>query len=244
MTLFQSLETFKDYFLGSIIIILLLLLILFGTKSCEKSRDIKSLQSQLVDKTFLDSMIFTTKTLKDSTKEITQTQLLADKDNKTVKDIQKQTGTTHLQSYVKVVTEIKIVHDTIKFSNSEHLIRVIDSLHGVLDSFEALPLPANFVKIDSTFQIDETITTEGLIINHLKIPNTTTITIADQKKSLFKTEPVVKIHFSNPKVETEDVKNIVVKPKISKQTKTLFIGLGIGIPVGAILTGLIVHYLK
>lgn len=240
----QTLSKAGQYTLYAIVIILLFLLILFGVKSCEKSKQIKGLQNQLVDKTYNDVMPFKQKILKDSTIEITQAQLLANKDNATVHKIEKENDVTDLKSQVKFVTKIVFIHDTLKFGDDTKLVKVIDSLHGVLDSFEALPLPAIVTHIDSNIQIEELITTEGVIIDYLKIPNTTTVIIADEKKTLFNAEPVVKIHFSNPNIQMGDVKNIIVKPKVSKPVKTFLIGGGIGIGLGAILTGLFIHYTK
>ena len=244
MILTQTLLKVKEYFLYSIILILIIISLLFGIKSCEKSKQINGLQNQLVDVRYNDSMSFKQKHLKDSTIEITQAKLLDNKDDATVKQIEKQNDVIHLKSEVVFVTKLVYVHDTLHFSDSTKLVKLIDTTNGKIDSFEALPLPAMITHIDSNIQIQETITTEGATIDYLVIPNTTTITIADEKKTLFNATPIVKIHFSNPNVSTLNVKNIVVKPKVSKPIKTFLIGGGIGIGVGAILTGLFYHYVK
>jgi len=229
MILSNTIEKAKWYLGEGIIIILLLLVIILSAKSCNSAQKVQKLQDQLVDKEFVDSMIFTTKILKNGTKELSQDQLQVDKEDGTVKSIEKSTNTKNLQSQVKVVTKYILVHDTIAYEKEKLVYK--DSIITLKDSNEALLLPARITKIDSTIQMDEEITSEGVIIDYLKIPNTTTITIADREKDLFKTTPVVLVDFSNPNIDATSMKNIIVKPKVSKPIKTLLIGgvLGIGL---------------
>ena len=74
----------------SIIIILLLLLILFGVKSCEKSKQLTKVQNELSTKIYNDFMPFVQQRLKDSSTIVTQIQLLATKDAEIVKHIEKE----------------------------------------------------------------------------------------------------------------------------------------------------------
>ena len=242
MILTNTIQKSKQYLGEGVILILLVLVIILGAKSCNSANKVQHLQDQLVDKEFVDSMLFTTKVLKNGV-ELSQNQLPASKEDATVKSIEKSTGTKNLQSQVKIVTKYILVHDTIAYEHENLVFR--DSTIFLKDSSEALLLPARITKIDSSIQMDEEITSEGVIIDYLKIPNTTTITIADREKDIFKTTPVVIVDFSNKNIEATSMKNIVIKSEKSKKMwKAFGIGTGVGAGVATILIGTLLHFVK
>jgi hypothetical protein len=221
-------------------VILVFLILLFGLKSCEKSKKIEVLQNQVDTHTFEQVIPFKQQRLHDSTLLILQDQLLVDKDSKLVKTQEELNKVKNLKSLVTYKTNIIIVHDTIEFTKDSKIIVVKDTADGKADSVECLTLPARVTQITKDFEIDESITSEGVAINYLNIPDSTTIVIGDSKKNIFSTQPVVKIKHSNKFLQTSDVKNLVIKDDKNKKVWKSFV---IGGTVGSIATGVLIGLL-
>lgn len=227
--MFTPTEQEKHIIKNVIIAVLLLLLTLFGIDTWYTLNKNHNLENKLVTAIYNDSMGVE----QVKTKEgliTTQKQLIANKDQEIVKHIEKENHLSSLIGQISYKTTFRIDTVLIPYKDSTHLLVIKDTISGKIDSFDCLPLPSRVEKIDSDYQIDETIIPNGVLINHLIIPNTTTITIGDAKKGLFKTESIVKIKNSNRHISQENTKNIFTDQKSkTKPIKTFLIGLGSGI---------------
>jgi len=220
-----------------IAVVSLLITLSFGAYTAYREINLNKLENNAATKAYAQFQPFVERVQKDSTQLVEQSQLLASKDAQIVKQIEKIEHLKSLNSQVvaKTVTEIKDVK--IPFIDSAKVITKVDS--STKDSTQYLQVPARAQIITPHFQIDETVMVDGIEVNHIIIPDSTTNTIGD-KGNLFKDEPVVFIHHSNPFIKTIDMKNIVVKPKLSKGAQ----GFVIGVPVGAAATVVVAILVK
>jgi len=230
INLSQTFPKLKEYFLYSVIIILIFLLILFGAKSCEYKNENFKLQDKLLTSEYSKFQPFIEKRAEDSSTIVEQNQLLAEKDNTIVKQIEKIEGLKSLQSQVVYKTIVQF--DSIK-------IPYIDSAKVITkDSAEYIQVPLRAEIINKDYQIDETVLSNGIEINHLIIPDSTVVTIGEEG-NLFKTKSVVKISHSNSHLKTTDVKNIVLNQKLNKGTKGFLIGTATGATAATIVIALL-----
>lgn len=238
----QSTKKAERVVLVTVIVSLILALIGTSINGCVKSRNITKLQDEIATTTYNSVMPFTKQKLKDSTEIITQGQLIASKDAEIVRHIEKEEKLFKLASNVKINTVVQVVEKLVPYRDSVNIISVKDSFGH---SDEYLKIPARAVEIDTNFRLDATVTSEGILVNHLEIPNTITINIGDEG-NIFKHSPVVKVSNSNPLIITESMKNVIVKdPKMnSKSWKAFGIGTASGIVVTTVAAILLKIYQK
>lgn len=212
----------------TIIVLLIVLLILSGLGFSyyygQKNRQYTNLLKQVGDYT-LDKKAFEVKRLQDSSTIATQTQTiltekeayalkLADKD-KTIKVLQSQVKTSNNVSVNNIVIKYK---DTgrIRFLPGDTVFVTADNLTDTNWLF----VPQYFSQSDAYKTIKGSVNYEGVIIDSIYLPNTTTVTIGKRYKSNnffyklnpFKTlEPVVIVKNTNPYFNTTAMNNVVVE---------------------------------
>lgn len=216
------------------VIILLLLVVLFGVQSCLKTKESHKLQNELTTQVYNNKMSFTIVRQKDSSTIITQQQLIANKDAEIIKHIEKENGLKSVIAQVMIKTSYQVQKVAIPLTDSARVITKLDTVAGKIDTTNYLQVPARVQKIDSNFQLDATILKDGLEVNYLRLPNTTTVTIGETK-GLFKHQSVVRIHQSNPYILTEDAKNVIVdQSSAKKQWGTFALGGGLVLTIDAV----------
>jgi len=236
----QSVTKLKNIGISTIIAILVIALISLSISKCISDKRNKKLQNDLATTIYNGNMLFNEVKEKNEV-VVTQKQLLVEKDNEIVKRIKSEEHLKSLSSQVVTKTIVQIKEIKVPYIDSTVIITQVDS--ATKDTIEYLKLPSRAQVITKHYEIDETVTADGIQVNEISIPDSTTITIGDEG-NIFHSEPIVRISHTNPFLRTIEVKNLQVKPKVGKPVKNLIIGLGIGIPVGGILTGLLFHYVK
>lgn len=232
--LFSQLNNLPSLFWKICVLVLLALVILFGIQTCNKTLESHKLQNDLTNQIYNSKMAFTTSRQKDSSTIIIQQQLIANKDAEIVKHIEKEDGLKSVASQVVVRTVYQIQKVYVPFTDSPKVITKVDTIAGKLDTMDLLPVPSRVQKIDSNFQLDATVLKDGLEVNFLKIPNTTTVTIGETK-GVFNHKSIVRVHQSNPYLMTEDMKNVIVDQGTTrKQWESVAIGGGIVLSLDAI----------
>lgn len=221
----------KEKILTIISIIFLILLILSNISSCSKTKTLQKDLDLLSKQYYNSKMEFSVKRQKDSSIIVEQKQLLVNKEAQIIREIEKQEKLKNLKAQIKTKIEVRVDSFFIPYKDSVHIVKLEDSS-------DCLKLPAEVQHIDSNIQFIGNVTTEGLTIEHMKLIDSSSITIADKSKNLFSSEPIVKQYHSNPYIYTVDTKNIIVKQDKNKPLKTFFIGAGVGIGIETILLGL------
>lgn len=107
---------------------------------------------------------------------------------------------------------------------------LVDSL-----MFHSLVVPRGFKKDDKWFTIDGVVRKDGVMIDSIKVPNESSVTIGYKKSGFLNLgrTPIVEIKNTNPYIDLKKVSNIVTKKnKGIFNTKGFWIGVGV---VGGIL---------
>lgn len=235
-------EKTQKYFLYAIIVLLVMLTTFFGIQTSIKTAEAHKAQNALVTSEYNSKMAFDSIRNKDGSTIATQQQLLTQKDNEIVKHIEKENNLKSLNAQVTVKTVYQVQRVFVPYTDSTPGLIVIDTVSGKIDTTNYVHVPATVSSKDSNFLIRGTVTKSGLIVNNLNIPNTVTVTIGETK-GLFKHKSIVTVKQSNPYIETEDVKNIVVEQAATKKAvKTFFIGGGVGAAIATTLIILLTHF--
>jgi len=145
------------------------------------------------------------------------TQLLK-KEYKKLKEVKQQ-------AIVRTITEIRDV-----------MVPAVQSLETVeIDSSLFLKIPAAFLDSSKKFSLSAEVNELGLKINHLKIPNTTTVSYGLEKRGFFrKSLPVLVVSHSNPLIQTSALTNFVVDEK-KPFYETRAFNFGVGFMAGSFL---------
>jgi hypothetical protein len=206
--------------LQRLLIIALLLILILGLGTCygyikerAANSEISDLQSELLDtkQRFIETI------KRDSTREYSQKQLIADK------DIAIKLLGEEAKRYrnIKTVTKVEMVYltDTV-------IANYTDTIIG-----DCVAFGTKFSKASQFDTISGVIDTNGVVI----YPHTTylgdmTTTIADKKTGFLKlkSDPVVNVSFSNPNVRVVGMQNVVVKQPKPKRIAWLLSGLVVG----------------
>jgi hypothetical protein len=206
--------------LQRLLIIALLLILILGLGTCYSyikeraaNSEISDLQSELLDtkQRFIETI------KRDSTREYSQKQLIADK------DIAIKLLGEEAKRYrnIKTVTKVEMVYltDTV-------IANYTDTIIG-----DCVAFGTKFSKASQFDTISGVIDTNGVVI----YPHTTylgdmTTTIADKKTGFLKlkSDPVVNVSFSNPNVRVVGMQNVVVKQPKPKRIAWLLSGLVVG----------------
>lgn len=107
---------------------------------------------------------------------------------------------------------------------------LVDSL-----MFHSLVVPRGFKKDDKWFTIDGVVRKDGVMIDSIKVPNESSVTIGYKKSGFLNLgrTPIVEIKNTNPYIDLKKVSNIVTKKnKGIFNTKGFWIGVGV---IGGIL---------
>ena len=109
-----------------------------------------------------------------------------------------------------------------------------DTLHIIdtINSKSNFDYPKHFNLSDKFFYINGNVLENGIKIDSLSFPNSTTITIGEKRQGIFrKSLPIVEIKNSNPYIETINLSNVVInnKKKIYEKNSFWFtIGTSLG----------------
>ena len=236
----QSATKLKNIGISTLVAVLIIALISLSISKCVSDKRNKKLQNDLATTIYNGNMLFNEVKEKNEV-VVTQKQLLVEKDNEIVKRIKSEEHLRSLNSQVVTKTVVQIKEIKVPYIDSTVIITQVDS--ATKDTTEYLKLPSRAQVITKHYEIDETVTADGIQVNEISIPDSITLVIGESG-NIFNSESIVRISHDNPFIKTTMMKNIVVKPKVSKPVKTFLIGGGVGIAVGGILTGLLFHYVK
>lgn len=213
--------------LQRLLIIALLLIVILGLGTCygylkdkANSAEINDLQSELLatDQRFIERI------KKDSSREYSQRQLIADKDIaiKLLGDEAKR------YRKIKSVTKYEFIYQT-----DTVIANYTDTVIG-----DCVPFGTMFTKASQFDTISGVIDTNGVVIYpHTTYLGEVTTTIANEKGGFLKlkSKPVVNVSFSNPNVRISSMSNVVVKQPKPKRLAWLISGLAVGLTGGILL---------
>jgi hypothetical protein len=222
-------------------IVLAFIILILLWKGCEIQRE----KDELVDQVSAYSIgekAFKKKLQDDSSTIATQTQTIMTQGDAIKLGLLKLDGEIKkVQSQVRESQEVIIKKVLVPFIPDNY----VDTTKGwyaslksgqitksLVDSlmFHSLIVPRGFKKEDKWFTIDGIVRKDGVMVDSLKIPNESSVTIGYKKSgflNLGKT-PIVEIKNSNPYIDVTKMSNIVIKKNKSVFSKKGFwIGVGI-----------------
>ena len=213
--------------LQRLLIIALLLIVILGLGTCygyykDKANrsEINDLQSELL----ATGQRFVERIKKDSSREYSQRQLIADK------DIAIKLLGEEAKKYrnIKSVTKYEFVYQT-----DTVIANYTDTIIG-----DCVPFGTMFTKASQFDTISGVIDTNGVVIYpHTTYLGEVTTVVANEKSGFLKlkSKPVVNISFSNPNVRITGMSNVVVKQPKPKRLAWLLSGLAVGLTGGILL---------
>lgn len=219
-----------------LIFALVIVAIFFLFKSCEYARERDKLVSQLGEYRIKEKA-FETKRLSDSSTIATQSQTIVSQ-SEAIKLglLELDDKMKKVQAQVKAKAEVVIVEKPVPFIPNGW----VDTSGWVRDESgkvirqDSIAVPQRFKLDEKWFNIDGYVKKSGLIIDTLKIPNKTTMTVGYKKTGFLNLskEAVVQVKNDNPYVTITGMDNVVIKnkrPFWKSPLFTLLIGTGIGI---------------
>ena len=213
--------------LQRLLIIALLLIVILGLGTCygyykDKANrsEINDLQSELL----ATGQRFVERIKKDSSREYSQRQLIADK------DIAIKLLGEEAKKYrnIKSVTKYEFVYQT-----DTVIANYTDTIIG-----DCVPFGTMFTKASQFDTISGVIDTNGVVIYpHTTYLGEVTTVVANEKSGFLKlkSNPVVNISFSNPNVRINSMSNVVVKQPKPKRLAWLLSGIAVGLTGGILL---------
>lgn len=227
-------------------IVLAFIILILLWKGCEIQREKKDLVDQVSSYT-IGEKAFKKKMQQDSSTIATQNQTIMTQGDAIKLGLLKLEGQIkEVQSQVKESQEVIIKKVLVPYIPDNY----IDTTKGwyaslksgqitksLVDSlmFHSLIVPRGFKKEDKWFSINGVVKKDGVMIDSLKIPNESSVTIGYKKSGFLNLgrTPIVEIKNTNPYVDVTKVSNIVTKKnKGIFNTKGFWIGVGV---VGGIL---------
>jgi hypothetical protein len=227
-------------------IILAFIVIILFWKSCQSEGDRENLLAQISEYKNGEKA-FKKKMLDDSSTIATQTQTIMTQGDAIKLGLLKLEGQIkEVQSQVKESQEVIIKKVLVPYIPDNY----IDTTKGwyaslkngvitksLVDSlmFHSLVVPRGFKKEDKWFTINGVVRKDGVMVDSLKIPNESSVTIGYKKSGFLNLgrTPIVEIKNTNPYIDVTKVSNIVTKKnKGIFNTKGFWIGVGV---IGGIL---------
>ena len=227
-------------------IVLAFIILILLWKGCEIQRE----KNELVDQVSAYSIgekAFKKKVQDDSSTIATQTQTIMTQGDAIKLGLLKLEGQIkEVQSQVKESQEVIIKKVLVPYIPDNY----IDTTKGwyaslkngvitksLVDSlmFHSLVVPRGFKKEDKWFTINGVVRKDGVMVDSLKIPNESSVTIGHKKSGFLNLgrTPIVEIKNTNPYIDVTKVSNIVTKKnKGIFNTKGFWIGVGV---IGGIL---------
>jgi hypothetical protein len=210
-------------------------------KGCEIKKDRDSLVNQISNYD-LGQKSFEKKRQEDSSTIVSQSQTIMSQNDALKLGLLKLEGEIkEVKSQVKESQEVIIKKVLVPFIPDNY----IDTTKGwyaslkngqitksLVDSlmFNSLIVPKGFKKDDKWFNINGIIRKDGVMIDSIKIPNESSVTIGYKKSGFLNLgrTPIVEIKNTNPYIDVTNVSNIVTKKnKGIFNTKGFWIGVGL-----------------
>lgn len=223
----------------NIVLVAIVLILLW--KGCEIQKDRDNLVNQISNYD-LGQKAFQKKRQEDSSTIVSQTQTIMSQSDALKLGLLKLEGEIkEVKSKVIEKQEFRVekvlvpyVPDNYIDTSSEWYVNFKNGVitKGVLDSLVAhsILVPKSFKKDDKWFVINGKVKKEGVMIDSIKIPNESSVTIGYKKSGFLGLgrKPIVEIKNTNPYIDVTNVSNIVIKKnKGILQTKGFWIGLGL-----------------
>jgi len=222
-------------------IVFALIILILIWKGCEIQREKDELVEQVSSYT-LDDKEFQKKMQKDSSTIATQTQTILTQNEAIKLGLLKLEGQIkEVQSQVKESQEVIIKKVLVPFIPDNY----IDTSKGwyaslkkgvitkdLVDSlmFHSLIVPRKFKKEHKWFNIDGVVRKDGVMVDSIKIPNESSVTIGYKKSGFLNLgrTPIVEIKNTNPFIDVTKVSNVITKKnKGIFNTKGFWIGVGV-----------------
>ena len=207
-----------------VIVALILIVVLMVCGYCQKREQLTYLEEQF-SKFELKKQDFKVIVNKNKEKIIEQEQLILTLQQAKNLNLINSKDWKNTQSSINIVTKTRIDTIFIAFNDTLH---IIDTIHSK-NNFNHFK---NFNLSDKFFYINGNVIENGIKIDSLSFPNSTTITIGEKRQGIFrKSLPIVEIKHSNPYIETINLSNVVInnKKKIYEKNSFWFtIGTSLG----------------
>tara|TARA_R110000868_G_scaffold70031_1_gene206229 strand:- start:1215 stop:1931 length:717 start_codon:yes stop_codon:yes gene_type:complete len=222
-------------------IVLAFIILILIWKGCEIQREKNELVNQ-VSAYSIGEKAFNKKIQDDSSTIVTQTQTIMTQNDAIKLGLLKLEGQIKdVQSQVKESQEVIIKKVLVPFVPDNY----IDTTKGwyaslkngqitksLVDSliFNSLIVPRKFNKDDKWFTINGIVKKDGVMIDSIKIPNESSVTIGYKKSGFLNLgrTPIVEIKNTNPYIDVTKVSNIVTKKNRGIfNTKGFWVGVGV-----------------
>lgn len=206
-------QNMKNYIILALAIVAAMLFI----RSCSAEREAKRLVAQLSEYRIKEKS-FESKRLADSSTIATQSQtILTQSEAIKLGLLELEDKMKKVQSQVKVKTETVIAEKPVPFIpdgwvDTTGLVR--DDKGNVIRQ-DSVAVPQRFKLDEKWFAIDGYVKKSGLMIDSLKIPNKTLVTVGYRKTGFLNLskEAVVQVKNENPYVGVSGMDNVVIKNK-------------------------------
>ena len=215
-----------------VIVALILIVVLMVCGYCQKREQLTYLEEQF-SKFELKKQDFKVIVNKNKEKIIEQEQLILTLQQAKNLNLINSKDWKNTQSSINIVTKTRIDTIFIAFTDTLH---IIDTIHSK-SNFDCLK---HFNLSDKFFYINGNVLENGIKIDSLSFPNSTTITIGEKRQGIFrKSLPIVEIKNSNPYIETINLSNVVINNKKKIYQKNSF-WFTIGTTLGIVSTYLLI----
>jgi len=222
-------------------IVLAFIILILIWKGCEIQKEKNELVEQVSSYT-IGEKAFNKKMQQDSSTIATQNQTIMTQSDAIKLGLLKLEGQVKdVQSQVKESQEVIIKKVLVPYIPDNY----IDTSKGwyaslkngvitksLVDSlmFNSLIVPRGFKKDDKWFTINGVVKKEGVMIDSIKIPNESSVTIGYKKSGFLNLgrTPIVEIKNTNPYIDVTKVSNVVIKKNRGiLNTKGFWIGVGV-----------------
>ena len=144
--------------------------------------------------------------------------------------------------YVKGVTETRLVKVNVPFTDSSRINFVKDSISRIckeISSFikdSTLIVPAKVELKDPNFSMEGVVTSSGLKIDTLSIPDTLQLRFVEKKGTIFR-KPSIKVQYfhTNPLIKDISSNSVFYKPKRKSFFQRVILPVAIGVGVGILI---------
>lgn len=214
---------------------LLIIAALFFFRSCNADREMNNLISQLSEYK-LKEKSFETKRLADSSTITTQTQtILSQSEAIKLGMIELNDKMKKVQAQVKQKSEVVVVEKQVPYipDGWADTTGLVKDEQGNIIRKDSIAVPQKFKLDEKWFSVEGYIRKSGMLIDSLKIPNKTTMTIGYRKTGFLNInkEAVVQIKNDNPYIQITGMDNVVIKnkrPFWKSPVFTILVGVAVG----------------
>ncbi len=209
-----------------IVLALVALIVIIGLMKCGADKANKELLSQ-IDNYKLSEQQFITKRLEDSSTLVKQQQtFLTQKEALQLKVLDLEDKMKRVSSQVKYTTKTKYEEIEVAFIPEGYADTTGISAQYTADGKprkDSIAVPQEFELNQKWLSIRGRVNFDGLTIDSMSIPNSTTVTVGYERKNLFsRLEPVVTLKNENPYVQVTGISNVIIKKKKSIFQSKLF----------------------